>query len=87
LAEINLGNFKSALGIFVNVIELCHAGKIDKAQRAPGKGSQEGFGQGLCAHPWRFPGKGVEFFERMGGDYAPRCSSRWPNCTGNKVCS
>jgi len=35
LAEINLGNFKSALGIFVNVIELCRAGKIDKAQRGP----------------------------------------------------
>ena len=72
-AEINLGNFKSALGIFVNVIELCHAGKIDRAQRGPlEKEAKKDLVKAYARTPGAAPDKAWEFFQRMGGDFAPK---------------
>ncbi len=72
-AEINLGNFKSALGVFVRVIELCQAGKIDKAQRGPlEKEAKKDLVKAYARTPGAAPEKAWEFFQRMGGDFAPK---------------
>jgi len=72
-AEINLGNFKSALGIFVHVIELCQGGKIPKSQSGPlEKEAKKDLVKAYARTPGASPEKAWEFFQRMGGDYAPK---------------
>ena len=71
--EINLGNFKSALEIFVKVIELCKAGKIPKNQAGPlEKEAKKDLVKAYARTPGASPDKAWEFFQRMGGDYAPK---------------
>jgi len=71
--EINLGNFKSALEIFVRVIELCKAGKIPKNQAGPlEKEAKKDLVKAYGRTPGASPDKAWDFFQRMGGDYAPK---------------
>jgi tetratricopeptide (TPR) repeat protein len=71
--EINLGNFKSALEIFVKVIQLCQAGKIPKNQAGPlMKEARKDLVKAYARTPGASPDKAWEFFQRMGGDYAPK---------------
>jgi tetratricopeptide (TPR) repeat protein len=71
--EINLGNFKSALEIFVRVIELCKAGKIPKNQAGPlEKEAKKDLVKAYARTPGASPDKAWDFFQRMGGDYAPK---------------
>jgi len=71
--EINLGNFKSALEIFVKVIELCRAGKIPKNQAGPlEKEAKKDLVKAYARTPGASPDKAWDFFQRMGGDYAPK---------------
>ena len=71
--EINLGNFKSALEIFVRVIELCKAGKIPKNQAGPlEKEAKKDLVKAYARTPGASPDKAWDFFQRMGGDFAPK---------------
>ena len=71
--EINLGNFKNALGIFVRVIELCRAGKIPKNQAGPlEKEAKKDLVKAYARTPGASPDKAWDFFQRMGGSYAPK---------------
>jgi tetratricopeptide (TPR) repeat protein len=71
--EINLGNFKSALEIFVRVIELCKAGKIPKNQAGPlEKEAKKDLVKAYGRTPGASPDKAWDFFQRMGGDMAPK---------------
>jgi len=71
--EINLGNFKSALEIFVKVIQLCKEGKIDKAQRGPlEKEAKKDLVKAYARTPGATPERAWDFFQRMGDDYAPK---------------
>jgi tetratricopeptide (TPR) repeat protein len=71
--EINLGNFRSALEIFVRVIELCKNGKIPKNQAGPlEKEAKKDLVKAYARTPGASPDKAWEFFQRMGGDYAPK---------------
>ncbi len=71
--EINLGNFKSALQIFVRVIQLCENGKIPKNQAGPlEKEAKKDLVKAYARTPGASPDKAWEFFQRMGGSYAPK---------------
>jgi len=71
--EINLGNFKSALEIFVKVIQLCQNGKIPKNQAGPlEKEAKKDLVKAYGRTPGASPDKAWDFFQRMGGDYAPK---------------
>src|ERR1039457_1140778 len=71
--EINLGNFKSALEIFVKVIQLCQNGKIPKNQAGPlEKEAKKDLVKAYARTPGASPDKAWDFFQRMGGDYAPK---------------
>jgi tetratricopeptide (TPR) repeat protein len=71
--EINLGNFKSALEIFVKVIELCKAGKIPKNQAGPlEKEAKKDLVKAYARTPGASPDKAWDFFQRMGGAFAPK---------------
>jgi tetratricopeptide (TPR) repeat protein len=71
--EINLGNFRSALEIFIKVIQLCQEGKIDKAQRGPlEKEAKKDLVKAYARTPGATPEKSWDFFQRMGGTYAPK---------------
>lgn len=71
--EINLGNFKNALEIFVKVIQLCQAGKIPKNQAGPlEKEAKKDLVKAYARTPGASPDKAWEFFQRMGGSYAPK---------------
>jgi tetratricopeptide (TPR) repeat protein len=71
--EINLGNFKSALEIFVKVIQLCQNGKIPKNQAGPlEKEAKKDLVKAYGRTPGASPDRAWEFFQRMGGDYAPK---------------
>jgi len=72
LAEMGLGSFKSALGAFVNVIELCQSGKIPPAQRTRLEGAaQKSLVRAYARTPGASPEKAWDFFQRMGGPSAP----------------
>jgi len=71
--EVNLGNFKNALEIFVQVIQLCQNGKIPKNQAGPlEREAKKDLVKAYGRTPGASPDKAWEFFERMGGDYAPK---------------
>jgi tetratricopeptide (TPR) repeat protein len=71
--EINLGNFRNALEIFVKVIQLCQNGKIPKNQAGPlEKEAKKDLVKAYARTPGASPEKAWEFFQRMGGDYAPK---------------
>jgi tetratricopeptide (TPR) repeat protein len=71
--EINLGNFKNALEIFVKVIQLCQNGKIPKNQAGPlEKEAKKDLVKAYGRTPGANPDKAWDFFQRMGGDYAPK---------------
>ncbi len=71
--EINLGNFKNALEIFVKVIQLCQNGKIAKNQAGPlEREAKKDLVKAYARTPGASPDKAWEFFQRMGGDYAPK---------------
>lgn len=71
--EINLGNFKGALEIFVKVIQLCKDGKITKNQAGPlEKEAKKDLVKAYARTPGASPDKAWDFFQRMGGDYAPK---------------
>ena len=71
--EINLGNFKGALEIFVRVIQLCKDGKITKNQAGPlEKEAKKDLVKAYARTPGASPDKAWDFFQRMGGDYAPK---------------
>jgi len=71
--EINLGNFRAALEIFVKVIQLCQAGKIPKNQAGPlEKEAKKDLVKAYARTPGANPDKAWDFFQRMGGDYAPK---------------
>ncbi len=71
--EINLGNFKNALEIFVKVIQLCQNGKIAKNQAGPlEREAKKDLVKAYGRTPGASPDKAWEFFQRMGGDYAPK---------------
>jgi tetratricopeptide (TPR) repeat protein len=66
--EINLGNFKSALEIFVKVIQLCENGKIPKNQAGPlMKEAKKDLVKAYARTPGASPDKAWDFFQRMGG--------------------
>jgi TolA-binding protein len=68
--EINLGNFKSALEIFVKVIQLCQNGKIPKNQAGPlEKEAKKDLVKAYARTPGASPDKAWDFFQRMGGDF------------------
>jgi tetratricopeptide (TPR) repeat protein len=71
--EINLGNFKNALEIFVKVIQLCQNGKIPKNQAGPlEKEAKKDVVKAYARTPGASPDKAWDFFQRVGGDYAPK---------------
>ena len=71
--EINLGNFKNALEIFVKVIQLCQNGKIPKNQAGPlEKEAKKDVVKAYARTPGAVPDKAWDFFQRVGGDYAPK---------------
>ena len=71
--EINLGNFKNALEIFVKVIQLCQNGKIPKNQAGPlQKEAKKDLVKAYGRTPGASPDKAWDFFQRMGGTYAPK---------------
>jgi tetratricopeptide (TPR) repeat protein len=71
--EINLGNFKNALEIFVKVIQLCQNGKIPKNQAGPlQKEAKKDVVKAYARTPGASPDKAWDFFQRVGGDYAPK---------------
>ncbi len=71
--QINLGNFKSALEIFVKVIQLCQNHKIPKNQAGPlEKEAKKDLVKAYGRTPGASPDKAWDFFQRMGGDYAPK---------------
>jgi len=71
--EINLGNFKGALEIFVKVIQLCRDGKISKTQAGPlEKEAKKDLVKAYGRTPGASPDRAWDFFQRMGGDYAPK---------------
>jgi tetratricopeptide (TPR) repeat protein len=72
-AQINLGDFKAALGSFVTLIGLCQAGRIDKAQRGPlEKEARKDLVKAYARLPGASADKAWEFFQRVGKDEAPR---------------
>jgi tetratricopeptide (TPR) repeat protein len=71
--QINLGNFKNALEIFVKVIQLCQNGKIPRNQAGPlEKEAKKDLVKAYGRTPGASPDKAWDFFQRMGGDYAPK---------------
>lgn len=71
-AQINLGAFKAALGTFVNLIERCQAGQIDRTQRVPlEKEARRDLVKAYVRTPGASPDKAWEFFQRVGGREAP----------------
>jgi tetratricopeptide (TPR) repeat protein len=71
--EINLGNYKSALEIFVKVIQLCENSKIPKNQAGPiEKEARKDLVLAFARTPGASPDKAWDFFQRMGGADAPK---------------
>lgn len=71
--QINMGDYKQALATFVNVIEMCQAGKIAKDQRGPlEKEAKKDLVKAYARTPGASPDKAWDFFQRMGGDFAPK---------------
>jgi tetratricopeptide (TPR) repeat protein len=71
--QINLGNFKNALEIFVKVIQLCQSHKIPKNQAGPlEKEAKKDLVKAYGRTPGASPEKAWDFFQRMGGSYAPK---------------
>lgn len=70
---INMGDFKRALEIFVDVIRLCQSGKIDKAQRGPlEREAKKDVVKAYARTPGANADRAWDFFQRVGGDFAPK---------------
>ena len=72
---VNQGDYKTALETFVGVVRMTTEGKVQRHARrrseALDEGGQEGHRQGL-RRTSAVPDKAWEFFQRTGGDYAPK---------------
>jgi tetratricopeptide (TPR) repeat protein len=72
---INLGDFKAALNIFVDVIRLAQqnkAGGNPAANRALEREAKKDVVKAYARTPGAGPDKAWEFFTRVGGDFAPK---------------
>jgi tetratricopeptide (TPR) repeat protein len=71
---INLGDFKKALEIFVDVIRLAKEGKTgDKRQnQALEREAKKDVVKAYARTPGANPDKAWDFFQRVGGDFAPK---------------
>lgn len=71
--EIKLGHFETAIAIFAKVIRHCQDGKIPKNQAGPlGKEAKKGLVEAYARTRGNSPAKAWAFFQRIGGDYAPK---------------
>src|SRR5437016_14430539 len=74
-AFYNLGEFQKTLETFINVIHLAREGKLDKANRAALE--KESKKDSVMAYSRiGTPEKAWSFFQRIGGDYAPKMEER-----------
>jgi tetratricopeptide (TPR) repeat protein len=72
---INLGDFKTALQTFVDVIKLAQAGKAGGnklANQALEREAKKDVVKAYARTPGAGPDRAWEFFSRVGGDYAPK---------------
>ena len=72
---INLGDFKTALGTFVDVIRLAQSGKAGGnklANQALEREAKKDVVKAYARTPGAGPDKAWEFFTRVGGDFAPK---------------
>jgi tetratricopeptide (TPR) repeat protein len=72
---INLGDFKTALGTFVDVIRLAQSGKASTTKLGNQSLEREAKKDVVKAYartPGAGPDRAWEFFNRVGGDFAPR---------------
>ena len=75
--EIKLGHFETAIEIFTRVIRHCQDGKIDgkipKNRAGPiGTQAKKGLVEAYARTRGASPEKAWAFFQRIGGDYAPK---------------
>jgi len=79
MTQMSLATSRAALTAFVFLLELCRSDKIPQGQHARLEGAaKRGLVNVYARHAGRSAGKGVDFFQRMGGPAASQCSTRSP---------